>query len=170
MDYYVLRVATGKELRVRDALQAHGYDTRVPCEIALLRRRGEWHDELRTLFPGYVFIGLEGVTPQVWHRVVTACIFVCGNVRWLGDPTPITAEEAKRLSFLAPDNNPLQPTHVTFDANGWPHFSAGPLEQLADNHEVQVNARQRRATVDMVMCGEAKQITLSIITDEVAHD
>ena len=111
MQFFVLRVASNKEDRVREALQRkvkiEGLDTHVgrilvPTERVRSIKDGKRRDSDRKLYPGYVFIELEldsnGMIPEkVWFMIKeTEGVgdFIGSN----GKPTPMSpSDQAKML-------------------------------------------------------------------------
>ena len=83
MQFFVLRVASNKEDRVREALarkvKIEGLEPQVgrilvPSERVRTRKEGKVRDSERKLYPGYVFIELEldanGMIPEkVWFMI-----------------------------------------------------------------------------------------------------
>ena len=156
MNFYVLYVCTGKELRVRDALIGAGYDARVPRERRLIRQHGQWVQKEYVLLAGYVFLGVEAVTDAMYYEIRTI-----GNVmRFLGIGAPehISEAEAARVGLLTPTGEALEPSVIEFDAYGTPRVVSGILEHLPP---AQLDRHRRRATVELFLKGTRQEIELS---------
>lgn len=67
MKYFVLQVPTGREEHVRNGLREKCFAAEAPSKVVHLRNRGAWQEVQRVLFPGYVFVGLETLSAEVWH-------------------------------------------------------------------------------------------------------
>lgn len=162
--FYVLQVPAGRELAVQARLLERGLDARVPRELCTERRRGTWQTLERILLPCYVFTGLPDMNADTWHFVMTIARAVCAAPRFLGagSPQPITEPEAEHLGFLAPDEKPLPPSVVAFDAFGTPRIVSGPLLGLGKQVQ-RYDKRQQRALVQVSVLGETKTLRMAII-------
>src|SRR3954464_1657683 len=110
MQFFVLRVASNKEDRVREALarkvKIEGLDTNVgrilvPTERVRSIKDGKRRDSDRKLYPGYVFIELDldknGMIPEkVWFTIKeTEGVgdFIGSN----GKPTPMSPKDQAKI-------------------------------------------------------------------------
>src|SRR3954447_25703133 len=110
MQFFVLRVASNKEDRVKDALQRkvkiEGLETTVgriivPTERVRSMKQGVRKESDRKLYPGYVFIELEldkdgRIPDKVWFTInETDGVgdFIGSN----GKPSPMRPDEESRL-------------------------------------------------------------------------
>src|SRR3954467_4114647 len=110
MQFFVLRVASNKEDRVREALQRkvkiEGLETVVgrivgPSERVRTKKEGKIRDSDRKLYPGYVFIELEldqnGMIPEkVWFMIKETDgvgDFIGSN----GKPTPMPPKDQAKV-------------------------------------------------------------------------
>jgi len=110
MNFFVLRVASNKEDRVKDALQRkvkiEGVESTVgrilvPTERVRTRKEGKVKDSDRKLYPGYVFIELEldknGMIPEnVWFMIKETDgvgDFIGSN----GKPTPMSPRDQAKM-------------------------------------------------------------------------
>src|SRR5438045_2382392 len=110
MQFFVLRVASNKEDRVKDALQrkikSEGVETTVgrilvPTERVRSMKQGVRKESDRKLYPGYVFIELEldpnGMIPEkVWFMIKETDgvgDFIGSN----GKPSPMTAKDEAKI-------------------------------------------------------------------------
>ena len=121
MQFFVLRVASNKEDRVREALarkvKIEGLETvvnriLVPTERVRSMKDGKRRDTERKLYPGYVFIELEldknGIIPEkVWFMIKETDgvgDFIGSN----GKPTPMSPKDQGKMLEEAerPDEGP----------------------------------------------------------------
>src|SRR3954447_15472287 len=121
MNFFVLRVASNKEDRVREALarkvKIEGLETHVgrilvPTERRRQIREGKRRDSEHKLYPGYVFIELEldknGMIPEnVWFMIKETDgvgDFIGSN----GKPTPMSPKDQAKMLEEAerPDEAP----------------------------------------------------------------
>src|SRR6188768_4059531 len=110
MQFFVLRVASNKEDRVREALarkvKIEGLETNVgrilvPTERVRSIKDGKRRDSDRKLYPGYVFIELDldknGMIPEkVWFTIKeTEGVgdFIGSN----GKPTPMSVKDQAKM-------------------------------------------------------------------------
>src|SRR5881398_3420302 len=111
MQFFVLRVASTKEDRVKDALQRkvkiEGVEDTVgrilvPTERVRSMKQGVRKESDRKLYPGYVFIELQldsnGMIPEkVWFMIKETDgvgDFIGSN----GKPTPMTAKDKAKIA------------------------------------------------------------------------
>src|SRR5215468_4146157 len=110
MQFFVLRVASNKEDRVKDALQRkvkiEAVENTVgrilvPTERVRSMKQGVRKESDRKLFPGYVFVELEldpnGMIPEkVWFMIKETDgvgDFIGSN----GKPSPMTAKDEQKI-------------------------------------------------------------------------
>ena len=123
MQFFVLRVASNKEDRVREALarkvkieglEPHVGRILVPSERVRTVKLGQKRESDRKLYPGYVFIELEldknGMIPEkVWFTIKeTEGVgdFIGSN----GKPTPMSPkDQAKMLEEAERKEEPVSP-------------------------------------------------------------
>lgn len=144
MEYYVLFVSPGREIDVRNTLFSLNIEALVPRENRLIRQRGLWINKEYTLFPCYVFIGLEQMSDSIYYKIKS----IPHVKRFLGISAPeaISNEEAKRIGLLAPTNEALPPSVIEFDKYGTPHIISGVLRKIKP---ISYDKHRRRALVDL---------------------
>ncbi|MDL2327488.1 hypothetical protein LJC64_02350 [Ruminococcaceae bacterium OttesenSCG-928-A11] len=164
MKWYVLQVATGQEVKVRNALRRRRLPVKVVREQCQIHRKGKWQTKLKTLIPGYVFLGADAedgssLTDETYYTATSTP----GVIRFLGTPPqPITDAEAAHLALLAPTDEPLRPSTVR-RADG--AVLDGPLVQLRE-HITKIDRHRRRVKVSIPMLGEAKAFEMSILLED----
>ncbi|WP_303820951.1 transcription termination/antitermination NusG family protein [Ruminococcus flavefaciens] len=92
---YTLHVQSGMEWNALAKLRGQGIKAYAPKKNMLLRRKGEWKYEQSYLFPGYIFIDVK-LTNDIYYTTKNTA----GVIRFLGDPTPLSCSEQKRLQWI----------------------------------------------------------------------
>ncbi len=157
--WYVIQVVTGKETEVAEGLRKQGTRALVPRESRPVRSGGAWTRKEYVLFSGYVFLDIV-YDADTYYRVRR----LPGVIRFLGDgpPSRLSHLEAEWIMLLAGrDNEPVQPTVVRADGGGGLKVVSGVLERLG-SRVVRYDRRGRRATLEVTVCGEKKEIQLGI--------
>ncbi len=148
MQFFVLRVASNKEDRVREALarkvKIEGLEVNVgrilvPTERVRSIKDGKRRDSDRKLYPGYVFIELEldknGTIPEkVWFTIKeTEGVgdFIGSN----GKPTPMSPkDQAKMLEEAEIDADQPQALRGGEQADQVIELTAPPPSRIRDGH------------------------------------
>lgn len=157
MSMYVLHVQTMRELKVKRELLRKGITAYVPQETALLRKGGKWHEFIRMLMFGYVFIRLDSLTPERYYSVKQTP----GVIRFLGSPPePLPKAEEQRCIWLLNDGEPLKPSKG-YVQNGRLVPTEGFLSEFPGTIK-SFNRRQKRATAILQILGREHEVTLSV--------
>ena len=85
-------------------------------------------------------------------------------IRFLGDskaPSTLSYLEAEWIRILSGSGEPLEPTLVREDGSGGITVISGVLKQL-ENRVLKWDKRSRKATFEITICGEARQVQLGI--------
>jgi transcriptional antiterminator NusG len=161
--WYVLQVKTGGEDQASAALQRQGFLVRVPKEERMIRSGGAWGTKMYTLFPGYVFLNLDYNADNYYRvKAVPGVLHFLGNDR----PSPLTYLEAEWIKTLSgPSGQPLEPTKVQWLPDGSVKILGGVLLNFI-GRPIKYDRRSRKATLEITMCGQVKQVTLSILPVE----
>lgn len=156
--WYVLHVQTGKESEIRKQLSHKGYTAYSPVEQRLIRSGGNWQDKSYTLFPGYLFICLD-MDDEVYYRVKSTP----GVIRFLGheSPVPLRETEEEYILLLCHKGHPVKPSKVRVLPDRSAVVVGGVLEKLR-GRIVKIDKHSRKAIVEMNVCGNPKQIKLSV--------
>lgn len=159
--WYVLQVKPGAELRTRNALHELGFPAAVPQEVALIRKGGEWHEQERILFGGYVFVAMEYTANNYYKATATVGVsrFLCAG----GVPSPLSFLEEEWIKLLTFEGVALRPTKVTIGEDNELVVVDGIMKHFT-NRPLSVDKHKRRATFEITVCGEAKTVELSIET------
>lgn len=158
MKWYVLTSEPGKETKVKDQLEIKKIPALVPREKQLIRRKGLWHEEIKILFPGYVFICCD-YTRELYYKL-KAIPGVQKILNSAHNPEPLTPAESEYLLMLCPDDDPLQISKAVKQGDNIVIVS-GLLKGFEANI-IKINLRQKRATIAIQFMGREKHITLSL--------
>ena len=149
--WYVIQVKTGEESGIARKLKNQAIRAEVPIENRPIRSGGAWTKKEYILFPGYVFLDMD-FTARNYYRVKE----VPGVIRFLGDskaPSTLSYLEAEWIRILSGSGEPLEPTLVREDRSGGITVISGVLKW---------DKRSRKATFEITICGEARQVQLGI--------
>lgn len=162
--WYVIQVMTGKEIDIAGKLKEQGIKALVPRDERIIRSGGSWVRKEYVTFSSYVFLDMI-YSAENYYRVRG----VPGVIRFLGDsqnPSRLSYLEAEWIQRLTgKDNAPIKPTIVGVDENGDLKAVKGVLKQF-ENRVLKFDRRSRRATVELTICGEKKEVQLSIELEE----
>ncbi len=157
MKWYVLHVLTGSEPEVKRRLMENGVTAVVLREMVVIRQGGKWVEQLRTVFPGYVFVYLM-LTDEVYYLLKR----IPGAIRLLpkgGAPMPLLKKDTLMLlSSGIADVLPL--SRVDF-SGAEPRIISGPLKTWED-YIVKIDRHRRQAQLRVPVLGEGKDVTLYI--------
>lgn len=162
--WYVIQVMTGKEDDVAGKLKEQGIRALVPKENRLIRSGGSWSQREYILFTGYVFLNMN-YNADNYYKVKG----IPGVIQFLGDsrnPSRLSYLEAEWINLLTgADNAPIEPTVVRILEDGSLKAVKGVLEKF-ENRIVKVDKRSRKATFEITICNEKKEVQLSIRLEE----
>lgn len=155
--WYVLQVMTGTEQEVCGKLRRTGVQARAPEQKMQIRRNGQWREETRLLIPGYVFVSAE-YTPALYHLLTP----IAGVIRWLGleDGRPQALSTNEVIRWGLDTGKDIGLSTVAFFPGGW-RVLDGPLREL-EKQIVQMDRRQRRATVRTEILGHTRRLRFGI--------
>ncbi len=162
--WYVIQVMTGKESDIAGKLREQGIRALVPKENRLIRTGGAWTQREYILFTGYVFLDME-YNAENYYKVKG----IPGVIQFLGDsrnPSKLSYLEAEWIMLLTGVNNtPIEPTIVRVQEDGTVRVVKGVLEKF-ENRIVKYDKRSRKATFEITICNEKKEVQLSIQLDD----
>lgn len=109
--WYVMQVLSGEEHRIvqqckRQIATIYYKDFFVPLYIQKRRYQGQWHEEQKILFPGYVFIDTENMEPLV--KELSKISGLTKLLRNADEIASITKEEQHYLMDMMDDNFVVQ--------------------------------------------------------------
>lgn len=158
--WYVIQVITGKEDDIAEKLKEQGIRALVPKENRLIRSGGSWTHREYILFTGYVFLNMS-YNADNYYKVKG----IPGVIKFLGDsrnPSKLSYLEAEWINLLTGvDNTPIEPTTVKVLEDGSLKVVKGVLEKF-ENRIVKYDKRSRKATFEITICNEKKEVQLSI--------
>lgn len=160
---YVIQVSPGREKELAGRLEGQGVRALVPRENRLVRSGGSWKQKEYILFGGYVFLDMA-YNAENYYKVKK----LPGVIRFLGggSPSRLSYLEAEWIRLLAgKDNTPVEPTLVRIGEGGRLETVDGILQKF-ENRVTKVDRRSRRATFEITVCGEKKEVQLSIRLEE----
>lgn len=162
--WYVIQVMTGKEADIAGKLKEQGIRALVPKENRLIRSGGTWKHKEYVIFSSYIFLDMS-YNAENYYKVKN----VPGVIRFLGDsrnPSRLTYLEAEWIVLLTgKDNEPIQPTVVRVDEAEHLKVVSGVLERF-ENRIIKYDKRNRKATFEITICNEVKEVQLSIELEE----
>lgn len=155
----VLQVKTGEEVAVKDRLKEMGYIALVPRENRVQRKGGGWMTKEYVLFPSYVFTELN-YTAENYYRICE----LPAVIRFLGGgfhPDTLSYLEVEWIKLLANGGQPIEPTKVRLSEDNKVFATDGVLTAFK-NRIKKVDKHKRKATFEITVCGELKELELSI--------
>lgn len=159
--WYVIQVSTGKEDDIASKLKELNVKALIPKENRMIRSGGAWGKKEYVLFSGYVFLDMT-YNAENYYKVKS----IPGVIRFLGDsksPSKLSYLEAEWIMLLTgKDNAPIEPTVVMVDQEAPNNLKvvSGILERF-ENRIIKYDKRSRRATFEITICGEKKEVQLS---------
>ncbi|MFP4329367.1 MAG: antiterminator LoaP [Spirochaetaceae bacterium] len=148
MDYYVLQVYTGDEERymqlVREEISPQG---RLiwPRRQLVIRKRGVRRKVLAPLFPGYIFIETEAITPELVRNLRSATGFL-RILDSVAHPKPLAGDDLELVRHFLGFGEVVKESKVTFSEESRIEVIEGPLKGL-EGRIVKVDKRKGRAKV-----------------------
>jgi transcriptional antiterminator NusG len=150
MNYYALQVKTnGEEFFIGEAVKSlycAGKQFFFPKRRLRVRKGGKRVDEIKPIFPGYIFLAAEEITPDLYAAVRR----IRGFYRFLKDNSDITPFSGNDLDILVKilSLGPVaEISKVYFDENDRIVVTGdGPLRGL-EGSIIKVDRRKRRVKV-----------------------
>ena len=159
MEMYVLQVKSGCEYSVTEKLKGLGFSALCPTWENHIRQGGQWKLQEKLIFTQYVFIECE-LDDDVYYKIKSAD----GVVRFLGfgRPQPLSADEQAYIEILGNNGEPIKASKVYTTISGDKMIMSGILRKYADKITF-LDARQRKAKVELTLHGKKHTITLPIV-------
>lgn len=158
--WYVIQVKTGNEVPVLNKLKELGIQAALPLENRPTRKSGSWTLKEYVMFPGYVFLNIS-FTADNYYKVIR----IPNVIRFLGEsshPSTLTYLEAEWIKILSGiDGAPIEPTKVKENEKGGIEIVEGILTQFS-NKVIKYDKHSRRATFELTICNEVKEVQLGI--------
>ena len=151
MQFYVIQVKTRGEEKYKQRAESvlKGIEARLlwPRRNLRIRRRGQWIDTVAPIFPSYVFLETEEVTPYLYNSFRK----IPGFYRFLQSNkniTPLSNEDKEILMHFLGFGEVVDKSFVIFDENKKIKVVSGPLTTL-EGLIVKVDRRKGRAKVKL---------------------
>jgi transcriptional antiterminator NusG len=153
MNYYVIQVKTrGEEeyLGLAEKLfQNSGVRLLWPRRNLRIRTRGKWKDTVAPIFPSYLFVEAEEVTPsmyEVFRKIPGFYHFLPNNK----NITPMREDDKTILMHFLSFGDVVDKSVVMFDRDKRIRVLSGPLKGM-EGRIVKVDRRKQRARVKLDM-------------------
>lgn len=162
MKMYVLQVKYNKEIQVKNTLEEQGFSVFQPTAEILIRNKGNWKSQIKPLFPQYIFVECE-MTAENYRSIKS----VSGVVRFLGaeNPEPLPADEKEYIMLLNNGGEIVRASEVEVSPDGTKKVVSGMLKKYEDKI-VFINLRQRRAGIELELCGKKHFLILPVTKSE----
>lgn len=159
--WYVAQVLTGTEETTAEKLNSAGMEAMAPAQVLHERRHGKWWPVRRIVFPGYVFIRV-GMAPRAYYYIKQ----LPHVIRLLGadGPEAVPDTQMEIVQAFANDGHDFGMSEGD-KIDGKTVITSGPLAQL-EGRIVKVNARARRATVEVPILDATYQVDAGIILNQ----
>ncbi|MEF9894268.1 MAG: transcription termination/antitermination NusG family protein [Clostridia bacterium] len=164
--WYALQVATGREGDVVAMLHRCGIQAIAPAVGRLERKGGEWQMVSRRAIPGYVFVRCQMNAPLYYHLMGKPYV-----LRLLGQVgeryTAIPDDQVGWIDALhRATGGRTETSRGVRREDDTVEIVSGPLKELEEKI-VKVDARGRRATVELTLYDDAYQIDMALdMTDK----
>lgn len=167
MEYYCIMVKTGEEKKFKERATKTFQETHPTAQFYFFERK--MHTKRRgwfigSLFPGYLFFGVEELTPDFFFALRK----VKGFYRILRDnqnPVKITGDALTELKFLIQNGEVLGISKVKFISGQKVKAISGPFKGYEGN-VVMVNKKQKIITVRSLLTKDGKSFDLNYIDAE----
>ena len=171
MEYYCIMVKTGEEksfkTRALDKLQGTYPTLQIfTFERDMFTEKRGWYN--RALFPGYIFIGVEKLTPIFMSSIKK----ISGFHRFLRDntdPTQIIGKSLDELKFLLTTGEVLGVSIVQFMPDKTIKAISGPFVGY-EGKIVAVNRKKKRITVQSSLIENCSTFDLKFEEAEVMSE
>jgi len=172
MPFYVIQVRTGKEqqyiTQAEKVLQAPDQRLFWPRRALRIRRQGKWKDSVAAIFPGYLFLQVDAISPPLYGALKR----ISGFLRYLKDNQHIEALNARDqeilLHFLS-YGEVVQRSRVYFDRDNRIRVISGPLKGM-EGRVVKVDRRKGRARIRLELYEDSFMIDFGFDSLEKAAD
>ncbi len=153
MTLYVIQVKTGGEdkyLKYASVVPDKGEVKFIwPRRKLRIRRHGIWRNSLAPIFPGYLFLEVESVSPELYWKLKR----IPGFFRFLKDNhqiEPLATRDKDILTHFLAYGEIVEKSLVTFDKDNRIIVLDGPLKGL-EGRIVKVDKRKGRARIALEM-------------------
>jgi transcription termination/antitermination protein NusG len=163
MNYFVIQVRTTAEEKYMSLARTvlSGKDGRLIFPRKLMKERvrgGGYADQVKPVFPGYVFWECEELSNEIYWTLKR----IDGFFRFLKnnhDIRPLSGDDREILIHFIGFGDVAEKSRVIFDENDRIIVLAGPLKGL-EGFIVKVDKRKGRAKIRLTLCQEKFSIDL----------
>jgi len=155
--FFVIQTQSRGEARLLGAARRRNPAIRErliwPRRQLRVRRKGQWHDTLAPIFPGYVFLQADEVDTATYWDVKG----LTGFVRFLESNSnilPLSRSDAELLAHFLSFGETVGNSVVTFDEQRRIRVTSGPLRGM-EGRIVKVDRRKGRARVRLELYRES---------------
>jgi len=153
--WLLVQLRPGGELLAESNLQRQGFRVFAPKTLRTQRRSGRFREELKPLFPGYMFVGVPAGCGG-W-RSIRGTLGVRSLVSFgTGAPATVRDELIRLLMGRCNEQGRLQPQ--TFSEGEVVRIVAGPLSRFVA--KVESIPSERRIWILLDILGESRRISL----------
>ena len=157
LTYFVIQVKTRGEEKyltlAEQALESLNIKLIWPRRRLRIRRRGHWRETLSPIFPGYLFLEVEAIDPELYWTLKKSP----GFYRFLKsnhDIQPLPEPDARILASLIGFGEVVNRSLATFDEGGRIKIIEGPLTGM-EGLIVRVDKRKGRVKVKLDLYDES---------------
>jgi transcriptional antiterminator NusG len=162
MPYYAIHVKTRSEEDYLTRAKSHienGEAQIIWLRRSLkIRRRGEWIESLAPIFPGYLFVDVEEMSPELFLKFKR----IPGFLRILQNNNNIvhlSNSDRELVAYFISFGEVVKKSTVYFDTGNKIRVVSGPLKEL-EGKIIKVDRRKGRAKVRLDMFNQSFLIDL----------
>jgi transcriptional antiterminator NusG len=163
MPYYALHVKTGSEndYLTRSKTFIKNGDARIIWlrRSLKIRSKGEWMESLAPIFPGYLFLDVNEISPELFLKFKQ----IPGFYRFLQSNeniVPLSNSDRELVSYFLSFGEIVKKSTVYFDIGNKIRVLSGPLKEL-EGKIIKVDRRKGRAKVRLDMFKQSFLIDLA---------
>jgi transcriptional antiterminator NusG len=163
MTFYVLQIRSHKIQQYLDIAKRQAGEEPLelfwPRRILRIRRKGIWQDTLSPIFPGYLFLETEQITPEIYNN----CKRIPGFIRFLKDNhhiTPLSGRDKEIVFHFINLGDVVGSSKAFFDENQKVRIISGPLAGL-EGCIVKVNRRKKRIKIKLKLYEDSFYVDFS---------
>ncbi len=169
LDWYVLRVFTGKEEKVksymeqqakREGFKGQIEDVLIPSETIIEMKDGKRREKIRVLFPGYILIKMS-LELRVRHFVVNTPN-VIGFADNTEDPEPLRIEELNRIMGREEVKEGAVTIDVPFGIDEKVKINDGPFKDFIGSI-TEINHERRKLKVLVSIFGRSTPVEVDFL-------
>lgn len=165
--WYILQVRSGFENRVvdllRERIRIEGMEESfgeivIPTEEVVEMKGGQKRTSERRFFPGYILI-MMNMNDQTWHLVKNINVATRYVLGFVGEPTPITNDEANRILQRVKEGVDKPKPKTLWEAGEVVRVIEGPFADFNGVVEA-VNYEKSRLRVSVLIFGRSTPVEL----------